>query len=127
MKAVLSQQNGSGMHSYHNTTGMKKPELKVAEQKAKKQDVLVLQVFKDNGLKDFTPCEVYELLIKQKKITRMVPITSIRRAISNLTAIGKEDLEKLNEKRNGAYGQPNRTWRLNRVKYNVAVQTELFN
>jgi len=127
MKAVLSQQNGSSMHSYHNTTGMQKPELKAAEQKAQKQDVLVLQVFKDNRLKDFTPCEVYEYMIKKGVISRKVPITSIRRAISNLTATGKEDLERLPGKREGAYGQPNRTWRLNRVKYNVAEQMEMFN
>lgn len=123
----LATGTGSGTHSFHNTTNQSTTELKTSEDKARTQDEIVLEFFKQHKLNDFTPCEVYEALIKQKKITRLVPITSIRRAITNLTHSTKDDLEKMRDKRIGYYGAPNNVWRLNRTKYKVAVQTELFN
>lgn len=55
-----------------------------------------------------TPFEVEKLY---SKLYRAVPITSIRRAMSNLTEENK--ITKMNFMKSGEYGKPNFTWRYN--------------
>lgn len=73
---------------------------------AQKQDAAVLDLF-DYAHPDYTasPSQVHAIFPHW-------PITSIRRALSNLTARG--ELEKLAETVEGAYGRPEHVWRRTR-------------
>lgn len=97
--------------SFHNTTYLQNAELQQAEEKAQTQDQKVLQFFTDHPAKDFTPAEVHNKMLATGAIDYRVPITSIRRAICNLTEAGK--LVKTTTKRTGIYGAKNFTWILN--------------
>ena len=92
---------------YFDTTSLPAPELKAAEEAAKSQNALILQLFRDNPNRTFTPCEVHHDLGVGKWNT---PLTSIRRAITTLTKLGY--LERTNEKRLGWYGRKSYAWRL---------------
>lgn len=85
------------------------------EIKATKQGKVILKFFQDNKGKKFTPFEVNELCFKNT-----VPITSVRRAITNLTKRGQ--LIKLSEYKNGNYKHPNHLWTIP-VEY---IQGKLF-
>jgi hypothetical protein len=89
---------------FYNTIKLSGEALIEAETSAQKQRELVEMFFRKNIGMNFTPFEVLEAL----KIK--APITSIRRAITNLTNDGI--LVKTNEMRIGEYGKPNHTWEL---------------
>ncbi|MBA7475648.1 hypothetical protein ES707_11020 [subsurface metagenome] len=74
------------------------------EEKAVTQEAKVLFFFRQNLHRSFTPFEV-----KQHSGLN-APITSIRRAMSNLTDQGR--LIKTPATRQGEYGKPNYCWRL---------------
>lgn len=93
------------MRNFYNTTGLKGFDLFRSQEKAKKQDDIILQILREDG-EEMTP---FEVNAEAEKQGYHYPITSIRRSITNLTKEGK--LEKLLIKRNGVYGQKNYTWR----------------
>ena len=96
--------------SYHNTTNESGTTLKNNVAKAKSQEEEILEFFKYvNYFNEFnsTPSELQMLNLKLKKY----PITSIRRALTNLTKQGK--LIKTDEKRIGMYGRSEYVWKLN--------------
>ena len=86
---------------WHNTTDEK--QLDQLEARAGKQEDTILMFFKQNYSKSFTPFEVH------RKVCRQAPITSIRRAITNLTKEGK--LVKTREQTVERYGISNYRWR----------------
>ena len=93
------------MNNYYNTPKLTGYELQTEEQHASNQEEIIMQLFKENPSLDFTPDEVWRTLGLFN-----TPITSIRRAITNLTKKGK--LMKTNVQRTGGYGKKNFTWRL---------------
>ena len=92
-------------HHYHNAKGTVGYLLEEYEQKAKIQDQIVLELFKICGC-PMSPSQVY------KDFYEKFPITSIRRAFSNLTRDGY--LCKLpNDFRvMGMYGREEGLWEL---------------
>lgn len=89
---------------FHNTIGLLPSEVAPREVKNSKQSDIILKLFEDNMYQSFTPCEVHLLTGQQ------YPITSIRRAITDLTKMNK--LEKTDLRRKGMYGELNYTWKL---------------
>jgi len=92
---------------FYNTAELKGVELKEANIRAGTQNDRVLKVFRDNPDKFFSPEEVYKAL---GHLMWNTPLTSIRRAITTLTALGC--LERTDEKRPGWYGIKNNCWKL---------------
>jgi hypothetical protein len=88
--------------AYHNTNGETGQEFKASNIKAVKQEDLILNLFKAAG--SMSPSEVHTILAINS------PLTSIRRAISNLTYAGK--LEKTPNQRKGMYGKSEYIWKL---------------
>ena len=91
--------------TYHNTTNISGRELLKAEHKTISLEKKVLQFFRANPTKDFTPFEVWTALNVSN------PVTSVRRAMTNLTLYDKE-LTQLDKRRPGAYGSGNYCWKL---------------
>ena len=92
--------------SFHNTTDLSGGELGASEAKAVKQEDIVIDFFRRYPDKEFTPWEVLESCPHMKH----TPITSVRRAMTNLTKDGL--LVKTQNKRVGTYGAKSYTWRL---------------
>ena len=89
--------------SYYNTTSQKGEQLKVAWKKDKSQDNKVMEYFNTHG--KATPSEVW---LHFNKHENNVPITSIRRSITNLTSYNM--LSKTEKKKEGIYGRPEYVW-----------------
>jgi len=98
------------MNSYYNTNGLHGKDAIISNKKASKQDDEVLRVFRLNNRK-LSPDEVWKMAFEYRNI----PITSVRRAITNLTI--KDELQKLGKDDMiiGIYGKPVHTWKLNRI------------
>lgn len=96
---------------YFNTTNLVGEELKLSTQKAETQTEKVLAYFEKYSTGRFSPSQVH------LKVNVGSPITSTRRAISDLTKEGK--LEKTKYKEEGIYGKPEYMWQL-------AFKTQLF-
>jgi predicted ArsR family transcriptional regulator len=94
-------------HSYHNTTHETGKTLAEYEGKAKTQEERILEYFRNNWHTEMSPSQVQNCLGMHG-----TPITSIRRAITNLTTDGK--LVKTDKKVKGIYGRAEFTWRLAR-------------
>jgi Fe2+ or Zn2+ uptake regulation protein len=91
------------MNSYYNTNGLYGADLFMADKRATTQEDLILDLFVRMD-RELTPFEVQELLGNK------YPITSVRRAITNLTKQGK--LEKTTTRKSGVYGQLNYCWKV---------------
>jgi len=91
--------------SYYNTTNKKDADLKKSTRKATGQAAEILAWFKRN--QKGSPSQCWESLYGGD----MVPITSVRRAISVLTN-KKKELVKTSEKIMGSYGEPEHIWRI---------------
>jgi len=91
--------------SYYNTTHEVQPELFQFRQAANRQDVMVLSFFRQHLGELFTPSEIWT---RTGLEARAVPLTSVRRALSNLTASGY--LVKTSTKRRGPYGRFECCW-----------------
>jgi len=102
-------------NSYYNTTNESGQELNDREDKAQTQEQKILTLFIENPTKLFTPFEVQHLTL------RNAPITSIRRALTNLTSDGR--LIKSEVLKQEKYGAKNFCWKLN---YNLNDQKTLF-
>lgn len=76
-------------NTFHNTTGETGIQLEAFTKKAQTQDEVVLTFFKNYPNHDFSPSKLHEYLIKYSLIDNATPLTSIRRALTNLTVAGK--------------------------------------
>jgi len=97
--------------SYHNTTETTGPDLQEYEAKAIGQEDLILDYF-NNTTSGHTPSHIQSVLLPRS------PITSVRRAITNLTNAGK--LVKTDTQCNGPFNRPEFVWK------GVSIQKELF-
>lgn len=91
--------------TYYNTNGETGSTLKTSQEKAKTQEELVLEYFRRYPEDWFSPFDIQHVYKH-----RDYPITSIRRAITNLTKKGY--LTKLNKFKPGAYNKMNHVWKL---------------
>lgn len=71
--------------SFHNTVGLEGNELEQAIAKCKSQEEIVMAYFKSRPMRQMTASFVYNFLTEHAYISSKVPITSIRRAMSNLS------------------------------------------
>jgi hypothetical protein len=94
------------MHSFYNTAKLSGEELKQAIAHAKSQEETILLLF-TNRFRTATPSQVKQAL---KWCDKHWEITSVRRALSNLTKDGK--LEKTHHQRPGPHGMPEHIWQL---------------
>lgn len=93
------------MKSYHNTNHLTAPALAKAEGKARTQEEIILAYFREcykAGPTNRTPWEVCSYF------NDCYPITSVRRAITNLTLAGM--LEKTDIQRRGRYAAKESAW-----------------
>ncbi len=97
------------IEGFFNTNNTLKHDLPKENQTAKCQQDIVLNLFKTDYSK-WTASLVWEQLLTRGKIHQHTPLTSIRRAISNLHRAGY--LEKENETRIGLFGKNERYYRL---------------
>ncbi len=98
-------------HAYHNSTNVSGKQLDRYEDAALSQEERLLAYFEDvrtvNGNHILlTPASALELVF-----TNSVPITSVRRALSNLTRDGKL-YKSESPVMSGQYGRPVHYWRL---------------
>ena len=91
--------------SYYNTLGIADRQLRDAIEKTTKQEKIVLLLFE--AKKEMTPCECHAMYVHVVKNT---PLTSIRRAITDLTTKGS--LIQTGSKRLGIYGKDNYVWKI---------------
>lgn len=88
--------------TYYNTTRLSGAELQTAVSEARGQEELIMELFKIKA--DRTPSELYNALGCR------YPITSIRRAVTNLT--NAFVLIKTEAQKTGIYGKPEHVWTL---------------
>ena len=96
------------MKHWHNTT--KEPNKSELDQRAQSQEEKILAWFKEHPGTKATPFGVKASCMLSNPNQSAVPITSVRRAMSNLTRDGK--LEKTSKKVVEVYGISNYLWRL---------------
>ena len=101
-KEMIGQQKELDFHNTINESGGRLTELKRI---AATQQEKILQYFFFNSIYCFTPFEIQEVLLPN------TPITSIRRAITNLTTQGHLIKEK--EQKVEKYGVKNNYWAFN--------------
>ena len=89
--------------SYYNTTNEKGGKLKESHRKARTQEEIIYSYFFTYG-KPLSPSQVLD------KLNLNCPITSIRRAMTNLTLDNK--IIKTDERVKGLYGKSEHLWRL---------------
>ena len=98
---------------YHNTNKETGWELDLSKSKAISQEENIMDIFKQKEWLNqdplLSPAEIWAQYCSEFK---EVPITSIRRAISNLT--NKYDLVKTDIMRVGLYGKQEHCWKLAR-------------
>lgn len=92
--------------SYYNTTNLQGEDVRQEWKTANAQEQKIVAVFKSLAFPNY-PLSPFEVL---EKSGLKAPITSIRRAISDLTKEGI--LEKTNVMRMGPYGKPSYCWKL---------------
>ena len=89
---------------YYNTLNESAKDVKTSETKAKKQKDQIFAIYR-HTLRPMTPAEIWENYgFKNSN----VPLTSIRRAITNLEAEGL--LKKTDIQKPGVYGKMNHCW-----------------
>jgi len=95
---------------FFNTINFSGTDLEKQNAKAAKQEYLILALFKANPDKKLSPSQVHTIL--GKKYNLYPPITSIRRAITNLT--GRLELIKMSKEDmiTGPFSLPENTWKL---------------
>jgi hypothetical protein len=97
------------MTHFHNSIGLVQPELQLFNQKAENQEEVILQIFKDRPEKWLTPFHIQSIYKVNTGVD--VPITSIRRGITNLCKSGKI-LKSNSASGKGVYGVKNHVWTL---------------
>lgn len=94
--------------NFYNTIQADSRQTSLFEVKAITQGVKILQFFKSYPNHEFTAEEIHEIVFPLNH--HNIPITSIRRAMTNLANKGK--LVKTGNKRRGNFGKPINTWKL---------------
>ena len=89
---------------YYNTLNESRSVVKESKEKAKKQKDQIFAIFR-HTLRPMTPAEIWEGYGYK---SANVPLTSIRRAITNLGSEGL--LEKTDIQKPGVYGKKNHCW-----------------
>jgi len=90
---------------YHNTTQSLGPELREYQDKANSQEKRILAFLKLDSNRPITPSAACMWIFKGN-----IPITSVRRALTNLTNAG--ELVKTTVQVKGPYGRPEFIWEL---------------
>ena len=103
--------------TYYNTTEQTGEELQTSHQKTKKQDELIYECFLSSE-QPLSPSMVLN------NLNLNCPITSVRRAITNLTKDGL--IEKTNQYVEGNYGAKEHLWKLTEASEEVQVCLSLF-
>jgi hypothetical protein len=93
---------------FYNTINLAGQELATEQAKNLTQEVMVLHIFRC-GTSRYSPSQAHQLVVKMYGINP--PITSIRRALTNLTNQGL--LIKTGHMVKGLYHLPEHTWTLN--------------
>lgn len=91
--------------SYFNTTRLTGEALRDAIRAAEKQDETILTIYR-NARGPLSPSDVWA---QCERAGKGWPLTSVRRAITNLTAA--DALVRLDEQKAGIYGKPEHLWR----------------
>lgn len=104
--------------TYFNTTNAEGRELRDYKDKALAQQHRIMAFFEVAPEFLYTPSEICRLVFDND-----VPLTSVRRAMTNLTNDGK--LKKNDKKRIGPYGRPEHCW-FKRTRGAIRHQSELF-
>lgn len=94
--------------TYYNTTNESGRTLAEYQRAAENQQEAIQMIF-ERFQRPLTPSQVHAVMSKD------TPITSVRRAITNLTNEGI--LTKLNDKQMGVYGRPEHLWVLTPSMY----------
>ena len=105
------------MKDFFNTISEHGAELSRSKFKARSQQDTILSFFCANPMRGFTPFDI------QARILPGAPITSIRRAITNLAQAGK--LKKTESMARGRYGKKNYLWVYKRLGM-AHIQAGLF-
>ena len=95
-------------NSYYNTNKESGKTLFTSKTKANKQELKVLKFFQSNNRDEKFSSED---VLAQVDFGRNVPITSVRRAITNLTQAGY--LKKTSFMKKGTFGKQIHTWQIN--------------
>ena len=90
---------------YYNTNKEKGETLKQSRKKTDSQEAAILQFITDSSQRHFSPTLIWTVLH-----SRGIPLTSVRRALTNLTNEGY--LVKTDFMVDGWYGKKEHTWRL---------------
>lgn len=101
------------VETFYNSINLMGVELETAQIKCTRQEYRIFQFFK-TGIA-YTPFEIQELYQKQYP---EIPITSIRRAITNLESRGF--LKKTESMKAERYGKPNHKWVINQSIFKQA-------
>ena len=94
---------------YYNTNDESGTELFASRKNADNQGSLVLGVFQSFPNENLSPDDITKYI--SRTFDKDYPITSIRRAITDLTKEG--DLVKTSTKKMGSWGKKVHTWKLN--------------
>jgi hypothetical protein len=100
----------NGEEMYYNTTNETGISLKTNFEKADNQTRLTLSVFQTYPNDNLSANDVWSFLIDNESINEQTPLTSIRRAITDLT--NQDRLVKTDKKVLGLAGRKTYTWRL---------------
>ena len=95
---------------YHNTTHSTGEEVKRYRKKVQTQEQMILAFFRANANFKHTASDVLRAMLLNAEVNHNVPLTSIRRGITNLMTSRK--IEKTTHQRTGPYGRPEYCYRL---------------
>lgn len=113
-KVIVSlylKNNNKGGNVYYNTTNEKGNQLKMNFEKAENQKHIVLSVFQKYPQKNLSAYDIWLHLVQHQRIEQHTPLTSIRRAITDLT--NENHIHKTDYKVMGNGGRKTYTWKLN--------------
>lgn len=97
--------------TYFNTTHVLGKQLNEYNEKAQSQEDRILRFFLAMYPQKYSASDVWRQCFRQSEaIYATVPLTSVRRAITNLYNSG--DLVKTNEQKDGVYGRPEYLWKI---------------
>lgn len=99
---VFRTLDGAGEGAYFNTTNETGQTLKTYQAKATEQERRILAIMQDLGMA--SPSQVHAA------IGKTCPLTSVRRAMTNLTNAGR--LVKMEQKVVGAFGRREHVWKI---------------
>jgi len=111
--------NTTHVQPFYNTIYLDNDQLTKANAEAMKQEEFITAIFKSNPNKPISPSQIHK--VYGKDFSKNVPLTSIRRAITNLTE--KNILRKTGIMVDGIYGKPEHCWVME-VKTGVQIQWE---